>query len=109
MRTNPAQLSLDSGEVARLLGPYVNARFLDQARAVVPLALYLVLFQLLILRSAVDDSWTITLGLLAAIVGLMLFMEGLRLGLMPFGEAIGNNLPKKSPLWLVLSSPWCSA
>ena len=30
------------------------------------------------------------------------FMEGLKLGLMPFGEVIGNTLPKKSPLPLVL-------
>jgi len=48
------------------------------------------------------DSWTITLGLAAVIVGLMLFMEGLKLGLMPFGEIIGNGLPKKSPLPVVL-------
>ncbi len=29
-------------------------------------------------------------------------MEGLKLGLMPFGAIIGSNLPKKSPLPLVL-------
>jgi len=29
-------------------------------------------------------------------------MEGLKLGLMPFGEIIGTNLPKKSPLPVVL-------
>ena len=34
--------------------------------------------------------------------GLMFFMEGLKLGLMPFGEAIGNKLPTKSPLVVVL-------
>jgi hypothetical protein len=32
----------------------------------------------------------------------MFFMEGLRLGLMPFGEVIGNKLPKKSSLSVVL-------
>ncbi len=32
----------------------------------------------------------------------MIFMEGLKLGLMPFGEVIGNNLPKKSRLPVVL-------
>jgi hypothetical protein len=32
----------------------------------------------------------------------MVFMEGLKLGLMPFGEIIGTNLPKKSPLPVVL-------
>ncbi len=32
----------------------------------------------------------------------MFFMEGLKLGLMPFGELIGHTLPRKSPLPLVL-------
>ncbi len=32
----------------------------------------------------------------------MFFMEGLRLGLMPFGEVIGNKLPQKSTLPVVL-------
>ena len=99
----PGKLILDKADVGRLLGPFVSMRFIEQARAVLPLAIYLALFQMVLLRSAVADSWLISFGLFAAIVGLMLFMEGLRLGLMPFGENIGNNLPKKSPLWLVLS------
>jgi len=99
----PGQFSLSKIEIARLIGPYVGVKFIEQARSVVPLAIYLALFQLLLLRSTIADSWLITFGLFAAICGLMLFMEGLRLGLMPFGESIGNNLPKKSPLWLVLT------
>lgn len=43
------------------------------------------------------------LGLLAVIFGLMLFMEGLKLGLMPFGETIGNTLPRKASLSIVLA------
>jgi hypothetical protein len=95
-------IRLHPDEVARLLRPYVSLRFMDQVKAVVPLALYLALFQILILRQLVDDSWLITGGLFAVIVGLMLFMEGLKLGLMPFGELIGHTLPRKSPLPLVL-------
>jgi len=34
--------------------------------------------------------------------GLMFFMEGLKLGLMPLGELIGSGLPRRSPLLLVL-------
>jgi hypothetical protein len=99
----PLLFSLSKIDVARLIGPYVGVKFIEQARSVVPLAIYLALFQLLLLRSNITDSWLISFGLFAAICGLMLFMEGLRLGLMPFGESIGNNLPKKSPLWLVLT------
>jgi hypothetical protein len=62
-----------------------------------------VLFQLLILRQYVVESWIITAGLLSVILGLMLFMEGLKVGLMPFGETIGHILPTKSPLYVVLA------
>lgn len=82
--------------------PYVTVRFMEQVKAVVPLALYLALFKLLILNQTVDGSWQIFGGMLAVIVGLMLFMEGLALGLMPFGEIIGSGLPRRSPLPVVL-------
>ncbi len=89
-------------EVLRLIQPYVSTRFMDQVKAVVPLALYLALFQLLILRQVVEDSLLITGGLFAVIIGLMIFMEGLARGLMPFCEIIGSTLPRKSPLPVVL-------
>jgi len=98
----PKQLQLTSDNIYRLLTPYVSVRLWDQVRAVVPLGLYLVLFQLLILRQTVSDSWVIAAGMSAAIVGLMLFMEGLKLGLMPFGEEIGNKLPRHVTLPVVL-------
>ena len=89
-------------ETLQLIQPYVSMRFTEQFRAVVPLALYLALFQLLILHQVVEDSWVIIGGLIAVIIGLMIFMEGLVRGLMPFGEIIGSTLPCKSPLPLVL-------
>lgn len=99
----PARIRLRGIDAYRLIQPYISVRFTEQARAVVPLAIYLVLFQLLILRQGVTDAWQITGGLLAVMVGLMLFMEGLKLGLMPFGEAMGHTLPTKSPLPVVLT------
>jgi len=96
------KLQLRGIDIYRLVQPYLSVRLWEQLKAVVPLAVYLFLFQLLILRQQVADSWLITGGLLAVIIGLMLFMEGLKVGLMPFGETIGNTLPKKSPLAVVL-------
>jgi hypothetical protein len=95
-------IKLNTVEALRLIQPYVSVRFMDQIRAVLPLAVYLTLFQMLILDQVVEDSWVITGGLLAVIVGLIFFMEGLTLGLMPLGETIGSGLPRKSPLPLVL-------
>jgi hypothetical protein len=98
----PTMLKFSAVDIYQLLKPYFGVRIVEQMKAVIPLGLYLALFQVLMLRQGVADSWTITLGLAAVIVGLMLFMEGLKLGLMPFGEIIGNGLPKKSPLPVVL-------
>lgn len=95
-------IRLTNQEALRLIQPYVSTRFMEQVKAVMPLGLYLALFQLLILNQVVEDSLSITAGLLAVIAGLMIFMEGLARGLMPFGEIIGSTLPRKSPLPLVL-------
>ena len=97
-----ATLRLRPIDIYRLVQPYISVRLIDQIKAVVPLSLYLFLFQFLILRQYVFDSWTITAGLLAVIIGLMFFMEGLKVGLMPFGEIIGHILPARSSLAVVL-------
>ena len=46
------------------------------------------------LRQSVADAGIITLGLAAVILGLMIFMEGLKVELMPFGEK-GYHKQKK--------------
>ena len=99
---HPSKLQLRSIDVYRLVHPYFKMRLVDQIKAVLPLAIYLILFQLLILRQNVTDSWIITAGLISVIIGLMFFMEGLKVGLMPFGETIGNILPSKAKLPTVL-------
>ncbi len=103
IKVKASPIRLRGIDIYRLLRPYIGRRFFEQFRAVVPLGLYLILFQLLILRQIVEGSWAITAGLFAVIMGLMFFMEGLKLGLMPFGEMIGNKLPQKSTLPLVLT------
>ena len=96
------KLQLSGSEALDVLRPYVAPRFMEQVKAVVPLALYLILFQLLLLRQGVARSWAVTAGLLAVMIGLMFFMEGLKLGLMPLGQAIGNALPARGSLPAVL-------
>ena len=94
----PAALAVGRSDIYRLLKPYVSIRFMDQFKSVMPLAVYLVLFQMFILRQSVTDAGIIALGLIAVIVGLMIFMEGLKVGLMPFGESLGSSLPAKATL-----------
>ncbi len=98
----PEKIQIGFGRALTLLAPYTYVRILEQVKAVFPLAIYLFLFQLLILRQPISSATTICLGLMAVIIGLAIFMEGLKTGLMPFGTIIGDNLPKKASMPVVL-------
>ena len=98
----PEKIDVGFSKALQLLAPYTYIRVLEQVKAVVPLAAYLFLFQLLILRQPIASASSITLGLIAVIIGLAIFMEGLKTGLMPFGNIIGDTLPKKASMPVVL-------
>ena len=83
-------------DVYRLLTPYVAPRAAEQLRAVLPIALFLAVFQVLVLRTGVQGPVAIALGIVAVMAGLMCFIEGVRLGLMPFAENIGYLLPQRT-------------
>ena len=97
----PKKIKATLNSVGNLLGPYSYVRIMDQIKAVVPLAIYLILFQVLVLRQPIDQAVNLCIGLTAVIVGLAVFMEGLSTGLMPFGKIIGDNLPKKASMTVV--------
>ena len=98
----PNRIKLNFSQAVELMAPYCGLRVLDQLKAVAPLAAYLMLFQLLVLRHPVDSALTLCFGLIAVVIGLAVFMEGLSTGLMPFGTIIGDNLPKKASMFVVL-------
>ena len=98
----PGKISLSFNQAIELLAPYCGIRIIEQLKAVAPLAAYLMLFQLLVLRHPVDSAMTLCFGLIAVVIGLAVFMEGLSTGLMPFGNIIGDNLPKKASMFVVL-------
>ena len=89
--------------VLAILGPFILDRLRAQVVAVAPIAIFLLLFQLIALRLSVANAVGISAGLAVVILGLMLFMEGLRLGLMPLAENIGATLPRKARIRLILS------
>ena len=97
----PKRIKITGRTAAALLGPYCSVRVMDQIKAVVPLAAYLLIFQFLVLNYPIQDAFSLFVGLVAVIVGLAVFMEGLNVGLMPFGTIIGDNLPKKASMTVV--------
>ena len=95
-------LKLTMSKTLDILKPYVSARFMEQVKGVWFIIFYLIAFQIVVLQLPIVYSLMISLGITTVIIGLMFFMEGLMLGLMPFGEVIGSKLPKKSKLPVIL-------
>ena len=99
----PVRQRLRPVDVHRLVTPYVSIRLNEQLQAVIPLALMLIGFQALALRTSPAETETILLGICAVILGLMFFMEGVKTGLMPFAENIGFVMPDRSGILTILA------
>lgn len=71
----------------------------------IPIILVVVFFQLVVIRQPFPEVWEVIAGSLFVVVGLMLFVEGLEMGLFPIGESLAYALAKKGSLvWLMLFS-----
>ena len=97
-----AQFELGLKGTLQILWSYVRDQFVEQLRGVWFIVAYLFLFQLLVLGLPIAFAGMIAAGTLVVIIGLMFFMEGLRLGLMPLGERIGALLPRKAHVGVIL-------
>jgi len=80
---------------------YAKKRIKEQAKSVAFIIVYLVLFQLVVLRVPIGNALSITAGILFVILGLAFFLEGLILGLMPLGERVGVKLPLKAGIGII--------
>ena len=71
----------------------------------IPIIIVVVFFQVVVIRQPFPEVGEIIFGILLVIVGLMLFIEGLEIGLFPIGDAMADALAKKGSLfWLMIFS-----
>lgn len=96
------KVRLSLGDSLKILGPYVYENFFEQLKTIWFIVAYLLLFQILVLGLPIVHAIMIGVGIGIVAFGLMFFMEGLRLGLMPLGETIGAVLPRNSTLPIIL-------
>ena len=94
--SNKLQLSLQ--QKLGIILSFSKDKIVEQIQCVWFIILYLIVFQVLVLGLPIVYSLMIAAGIMIVIVGLAFFMEGLRLGLMPLGEALGSTLPRKKIL-----------
>jgi len=69
----------------------------------IPIIVVVVFFQSIVIRQPFPQIAEVIFGIFLVIVGLMLFIEGLEIGLFPIGETMAYALAKKgSLLWLMI-------
>ena len=71
----------------------------------IPIIAVVVFFQTIVIQQPFPQVGEIIFGFLLVIIGLMLFVEGLEIGLFPIGETMAYALAKKGSLmWLMIFS-----
>lgn len=71
-------------------------------RSVAPIIGILLVFQLVILRTPLENWREIAIGLVLTVVGLVVFLKGLEIGLTPLGEAASDALAQRRSLTLIV-------
>ena len=80
----------------------LDTTVLSVIQAVLPLLLILLLFQVLFLK--LPKSYVVSLlkGTAISAVGLLLFLQGINIGFLPYGQAIGHALGSFPHRWVML-------
>ncbi|KAJ1488871.1 hypothetical protein T484DRAFT_1781846 [Baffinella frigidus] len=76
---------------------------IEQIAAVIPITLLLVTVMAVFFQRTVTSPAEIAAGMVFAIFGLSLFVDALRVVVMPLSEQLGTELPRTMPLPIVLA------
>jgi hypothetical protein len=77
--------------------------FADSLRDLAPIVIVIAFFQLAVLRQPIPDLADLAIGAAMVVIGLTLFVQGLKLGLFPIGETMAWDFARKGSLfWLLL-------
>jgi hypothetical protein len=87
--------------VRKLLGHLGNS-LKESIRDLLPILGVIAFFQLIVLRQPIPELSNLLIGTLMVVVGLTLFVYGLKTGLFPIGESMAHSLAEKGSLfWLI--------
>jgi len=76
--------------------------FFNVLRALLPLLLLFLIFQFLFLKLPASYVFNLLKGVLLALVGPVLFLQGVKIGFMPAGSAMGEILGTIEHKWLMI-------
>jgi len=70
--------------------------------AVLPITLVVILLQVFLVSLPWEVFARFLIGAAMVLVGLLLFLQGAKIGLLPMGEAVGSELPKHGSIFFLL-------
>ncbi len=76
--------------------------FFEVVKSTAPIVGMIVVLKLTLLDSDATSIALVLLGSIMAIIGLVLFLVGARLGILPFGERLGGKMPQFGSVALLL-------
>ncbi|MFW6143253.1 MAG: DUF1538 family protein, partial [Desulfovermiculus sp.] len=80
----------------------LKKEFLDVVQAVLPITAVVTLLQVFLISMPWVEFARFGFGVLLVMTGLLLFLQGVKIGLLPMGEAIGAELPKRGSVIFLL-------
>ncbi|GAB0056978.1 Na(+), Li(+), K(+)/H(+) antiporter subunit A [Candidatus Magnetaquicoccaceae bacterium FCR-1] len=81
---------------------WLFSRIKEAGRDFMPVVIVVAVFQYGLIRQPIPNLEEILLGAALVLVGLALFVEGLKIGLFPIGEAMAYNFARRNSLpWLL--------
>ena len=95
----------DAKDTVEMFRAYVDALpeyFAETAKALAPIAVFLVLFQLITKRLKRRALLSMAVGLAYVYVGLALFLTGVNVGFMPVGNFLGQSIASLECSWVLI-------
>ncbi len=76
---------------------------LDSIRDLAPIVAVIAFFQLVVLHQPIPDLAGLLTGTFLVVIGLTLFVHGLKIGLFPIGESMAHDFARKGSLFWLLA------
>ena len=80
----------------------IKESILEVVFAVLPITVLIIILQFTLIWLPMDDFLKFIAGTIMVSLGLIFFLIGVNIGLLPVGELIGATLPKTKKLWLII-------
>lgn len=75
----------------------------EVAQAVAPIVAVIIIIQVFLMKTPLPTIVLFLLGSAMVVIGIALFLLGVKIGLLPMGETIGSEMPKSGSLTLIVA------